>query len=1028
MAEEFSLSAKISGDTSELNEALGAGKESLKEFGVDVDKVIQFLTNPTIGLAAAFSLVAVKGIEAAKEFDEVGAKLGKMTGETGEALDGLKNSLNNVVSAGVVQGVKDVGDAIGMLHIRLGLAGEDLEKATMQFSAFADVTDQDVSGAVTDVTKLMAQWNIPASDLAITLDKLTVTTQLTGVQASALTQMLTQAGPIFKSAGLDIDEAAGLMIGFSKAGVEAGDATQGINAALRKFANEGVKDSGAALASLIQEIQTTPDKSRAATLAVENFGRTGVKMGDAIRSGALDIKEWTKQIQNAQGALEKTDAATESFEDVTAKLGGQLQGLLAESFKSILEAVKPFVQILSSLISAFEALPGPIKQTVTMAGILVGGLNVAKLAMVAFGVSANAALGPIGLIIGAIGLLVTGVQAGVAAYNEYNAALKTNVGLSADNALEAKNVFTETEKLSTSQTVNAEQVAKLVKLYPELDKVLKEGVTSTRDAAIETEKVAEAHRKLALQMALEQNTSQKKSALLDIDSIKKDLKSGSQAFKEYQETIKDLQSAIAKETNANDKARLQSILQTKLAAVAEMQSEGTSLKAELQKRQGDLVKYEEEAKKLKEQSLIGAKAYEAQQAALRASYQKSAVEETKQSGKVLTDAEKKAAEDRLKVQLELDAKNREIAKKWLEDHGVMVQMGSAFEVNEREKWLLKEEQFAEKDIALWTNAIETVGQTVSASFTQTGSTFSSLSKLVNTLSSNIKTGVKDIGQFVSEMATQVSNSVNSIFGAIQKGYQQTLQAQQAALDKEDAANKKALAKEQAQIDKDTKAKLKALGLEEKTTLEKDQAELESAIATGDAIAIKAAEDQLLKDQILQQGVEAKEAAAQREAKAAEELERKKSDLAYKSAHAQWELQGVQLAAASALAIMQLWAGTGTYVEKIVMSAVVGAIGIAEGVILAANEPKRASYAAGTYNSIGGAANLAEQGPELVINPSVHNLAQGSTVLNAAQTAKIMSRKGATINVNVGKATHGTVGEIARTVNMEARKLAFAGVL
>lgn len=921
MAEEFSLSAKISGDTSELKHSLDSGKDALREFGIDVNKITEFLMGGA-GLAAAFAFVAVKGIEAAKEFDEVGAKLGKMTGETGEALDSLKNSLNNVVADGVVQGVEDVGEAMGMLHIRLGLVGEDLEKATMQFSAFADVTDQDVTGAVTDVTKLMAQWNIPASELSETLDKITLSSQLTGEKAKQLTQTLTQAGPVFQAAGISIDKAAGMLVGFSKAGIDAQTATQAINIALRKFSQEGVKDSGAALNALIEEIQNTSDKSRATALAVEHFGRSGITMATAIRSGALDVKEWTAKIAEAKGTLEKTDAATESFEDTTAKLGNQLQGLLAESFKSVLQVVQPFLKILSEAVTAFEALPTPIKTIVETLGLTVGALAAAKVAFAAFGISVNASLGPI----------VLALTAAVALATQLPGMLE-----------------------QASKNIDIDGVKKYGAAWFDSTKSLKENVAQydiLRQKYQEFKRTAESLEKKKLKVGLDQD---------DINRLQ-----------QAKDKMEDIQYFA-----------------------------------------------ERYAKLLREQE-------SAQKAATKAGEAK-----TKQSSEqlqVLTEAEKKASEQAKEIEREKNKKLAELGKQRYAETIQAVQTGNAYEFAAAEDLFENQAELAAKQRALWTETIGAVTQTVNTAFTSTGSTFSSLSKLINTVSVNIKTGVKDIGQFVSDLAGQVASSVNSIFGAIQKGYQQTLQAQQSAIDKQLAANKKALAKEQADIDKETKAKLKALGLEEKTAIEKDQAELASAIATGDAIAIKAAEDQLLKDQILQQGLDAKQAAAEKEAATAEELERKKSDLAFKSAHAQWELQGVQLAAASALAIMQLWAGTGTYVEKIVMSAVVGAIGIAEGAILAANEPKRASYAVGTYNSIGGAANLAEQGPELVINPSVHNLAKGSTVLNAAQTAKIMARKGPTINVNVGRATHGTVGEIARTVNMEARKLAFAGVL
>jgi TP901 family phage tail tape measure protein len=812
---------------------------------------------------------------------------------------------------------------MGMLHIRLGLVGADLEKATMQFSTFADVTDQDVAGAVTDVTKLMAQWNIPASELSITLDKITLSSQLTGEKAKQLTQTLSQAGPIFQSAGISIDQAAGMLIGFSKAGIDAQTATSAINIALRKFAQEGVKDSGAALSSLIEEIQNTSDKSRATTLAVENFGKSGITMATAIRSGALDVKEWTAKIAEAKGALEKTDAATESFSDVTDKLGNQLQGLLAESFQSVLEVIKPFLKILSEAVAAFEALPGPVKKIVEVLALVVGGLQVAKVAIAAFGITANASLGPIILALTAIVALATQIPS---LLNE------------------------------ASKSVDIDTAKRYGAAWFDASKSLKENQTQfdiLRTKYQEFKRVADMLEK-----------KQTKQGFLDPEDINR--------LRQAQEGVEAL--------------------------------------ADAGKRYGELLKKQSQLQK------ESAKAGEVK------------TQENTDQLHTLTAAEKKAAEEAQSIEREKNKKLAALGKQRYEDTMQVVQQGNSYEFAMAEKLYENQAELAAKQQALWTESINAVSQTVSTAYTATSGTFSSVSKLINTVSINVKNGVKDIGAFVSDLAGQIAGSVNSIFGAIQKGYQQTLQTQQSAIDKEIAANKKALTKEQADIDKATKAKLKALGLEEKTTLEKDQAELESAIATGDAIAIKAAEDQLAKDTILQQGVDAKQAAADREAETTEDLERKKSDLAYKSAHAQWELQGVQLAAASALAIMQLWAGSGTYVEKIVMSAVVGAIGIAEGVILANNEPKRSSYAVGTYNSIGGAANLAEQGPELVISPSVHNLAKGSTVLNAAQTAKAMSGKGSTINVNVGHATQGTVGEIARAINSESRKLAFAGVL
>ncbi len=88
-----------------------------------------------------------------------------------------------------------------------------------------------------------------------------------------------------------------------------------------------------------------------------------------------------------------------------------------------------------------------------------------------------------------------------------------------------------------------------------------------------------------------------------------------------------------------------------------------------------------------------------------------------------------------------------------------------------------------------------------------------------------------------------------------------------------------------------------------------------------------------------------------------------------------------------------------------------------------------AFEKGTPFSPAGAAVLGEGGPELVMGPSVHNLAQGSVVLNAAQTAKAMTgNKGATIHFNVGQMNRESVGAVMRQAQAMSRKLAFEGVL
>lgn len=88
-----------------------------------------------------------------------------------------------------------------------------------------------------------------------------------------------------------------------------------------------------------------------------------------------------------------------------------------------------------------------------------------------------------------------------------------------------------------------------------------------------------------------------------------------------------------------------------------------------------------------------------------------------------------------------------------------------------------------------------------------------------------------------------------------------------------------------------------------------------------------------------------------------------------------------------------------------------------------------AFERGTPYSSGGAAMLAEAGPELVMSPGVHTLAQGSAVLDAASTAKLMGHgKGTTLQFNIGKMDSSSVGATLRQAQAIARSMAFQGVL
>lgn len=89
----------------------------------------------------------------------------------------------------------------------------------------------------------------------------------------------------------------------------------------------------------------------------------------------------------------------------------------------------------------------------------------------------------------------------------------------------------------------------------------------------------------------------------------------------------------------------------------------------------------------------------------------------------------------------------------------------------------------------------------------------------------------------------------------------------------------------------------------------------------------------------------------------------------------------------------------------------------------------AGYASGTSSATEGAHKLAESGPELVVNPTVRYLNQGTKVYNAQDTAKILSgNKSTVVNATFNSPKALSAYDMQRKMRQYNRSLAFNGVL
>lgn len=328
----------------------------------------KYVTAPIGGLAVAAGASFMKVDEG---LDTVAAR----SGVTGAALTGLQDTFKDVAKT-ATQDMTTVGEVVGGLAGKLGLTGKPLQDLSSDILNLARVTGVDATTATDAVAKAVNGLGISGAQTGKFLDDLLVASQKSGISVDQLAATLAATGPAFKTMGIDTTDATALIAAFERAGLPTTRMVAGLTAATAKFAKDGIKDIPGALADTIKQIKSAGSESDATAIAVETFGaRAGVALGGAIRSGALNLEDLTKALDDSTGALDRTVAATDGPEEQFARLKNQFMLAGASIAEAMLPAVERIVPVIQSLAQKFTALSPGVKTAIVVAGGLVAALG-----------------------------------------------------------------------------------------------------------------------------------------------------------------------------------------------------------------------------------------------------------------------------------------------------------------------------------------------------------------------------------------------------------------------------------------------------------------------------------------------------------------------------------------------------------------------------------------------------------------------------------------------------------------------------
>ena len=431
---------KTEAELKNLKEAAQESNSTLEKVGEVAGKIgekSEALGKKLLPVTAAITGVGAASIAAFNEVDEGYDTIITKTGASGEALEILQDSMDNVFTSLPIEAA-DAGIAIGEVNTRFGATGEVLEDLSTKFIEFSEINGTDLNGAIDSVDAIMTKFGVDSSQTGEVLGLLTKAGQDTGISMDTLQNTLQTNGATLKEMGLDLTSSVNLLAQFEANGVDASTALAGLKKAQQNATAEG-KTLDEALGDTIEKIKNASNETDALQIATDLFGKKGAaEMTQAIREGRLSVEDLSGSLKDYGTVVEDTFNATLDPPDKAkvalnnlklagAELGSSLMTTAAPVLDAIVEKVKNFTTWFKNLnegqketivkIAALVAAIGPaliifgklstgVSKAISIFSKISGVFKAAGTA--GKGLWAILSANPIGLIVAAIAALVAG--------------------------------------------------------------------------------------------------------------------------------------------------------------------------------------------------------------------------------------------------------------------------------------------------------------------------------------------------------------------------------------------------------------------------------------------------------------------------------------------------------------------------------------------------------------------------------------------------------------------------------------------
>lgn len=403
------------------------------------------LSGGLAGVAGAFAPVAAAAVgmssvvggavlRVAGDFDHAMAAVRAVTGATGEEFTRLE-SLAKEMGATTMFSATEAAQAMEFL----GMAGWD---TTQIMAGLPDVLNLAAAGglglaeAADIASNIMAGMSMEASEVGRAADALATAAANANVDVRMLGETASYAAGTAASAGWSIEQLALATGLFGNVGIQGSTAGTALNHILNQLQNSSskaadlfaqlgieIRDSSGAVRDFDELLIDLMDSEVTSTQLIEAFGQEhGPKLVSVLQQGEGAVRKLAEAMDNTSGeadrmasirmdsfvgALDQAKSAAEGFFIAIADLG------ILDTARDIVDAFSAAVSVATTWLEKHADTIRPVIRFVSLLvasiAAVVGVFLAAKAAIAGVGAVFAVVTSPIGLVIGAIGLLIAGL-------------------------------------------------------------------------------------------------------------------------------------------------------------------------------------------------------------------------------------------------------------------------------------------------------------------------------------------------------------------------------------------------------------------------------------------------------------------------------------------------------------------------------------------------------------------------------------------------------------------------------------------